>query len=93
MWLIYGRPGRLSNLGDVGAVDASEPEPDQGGGDLPVRVEGPVHDADRLCVDIARRVVLATALVLKRHRAAQEHEVDDSIVDMPRRRLTGVELG
>lgn len=93
MGLFAGRPGRGADFGDVRPVGGSHPEPDQRGRDLRVGVQCPMYHPDRLCVDVSRRVVLQSALVLKRHQAAQHDEIDDAVVNMPRGCATRVELG
>ena len=52
-----------------------------------------MHHPDRLRVHLARRVVLALPLVLQSDDAAEQDEVDDTIVDMPGRSLSRVQLG
>ena len=58
-----------------------------------MRVQGPMHYPDRLGVHLARRVVLALPLVLQSDDAAEQDEVDDTIVDVPGRSLSRVQLG
>lgn len=58
-----------------------------------MRVQGPMHHPDRLGVHVTRRVVLGRSLVLKGDVAAEENEIDDTVVDVPGGGFPRVELG
>ncbi len=58
-----------------------------------MRVQGPMHHPDRLRIHVTRGVVLALSIVLEGDDAADQDEVDNTVVDVPGRGSPRVELG